>query len=241
MSVPQVLISNYLIQHMPRAKTAPIVAYKFVHKEDLFFWTQNRTLRIGTLKGYSDLVTDGGVGDIQELHVSGISHFIDDSESEKNQILRNNLAYLGVEDIQNCTNVTLENSSYTNPDDYVFCVSRKLNKKIFRSWKEKEGYDAVIRILDLQKLLSSILHYDSVGEKRLGPIGAIDLVKYLKYPEDLDKVDITKNRFLKDENQYSWQDEIRLFWNMEPQSSHYDIRLPNMPDLIEVMCLPCDW
>ena len=234
-------ISNYLLQQMPEAKTGPIVAYKFVRKEHLSLWADHRTLRIGTLGGYSDLVTDGGVGDIQERHVSGISHFIDDSESEKNQILRNNLLSLGLNDFKGCTNISISNSSYTNPDSYVFCVSRDLNKEIFRLWKEKEGYDAVIRILDLKELVFSILHYDSIGEKRLGLTGGIFLVKYLNFPEDLVRVDITNDKFLKDANLFSWQEEIRLFWDVEPHSPYYDIHLPNMRSLMEVMCLPSDW
>jgi hypothetical protein len=234
-------ISKYLVQQMPEAETGPIVAYKFVRKEHLSLWADIRTLRIGTLGSYADLFTDGGVGDGQERFVSGISHYIDDSESEKNKILLNNLSYLGLLDVKGCKNFSIMEGSYSNPDAYVFCVSRYLNKEIFRLWKEKEGYDAVIKILDLQKLVHSILHYDSLGERRLGQIGAIFLVKYLNLPEDLVRVDITNHKFIKDAQQFSWQEEIRLLWDVEPQSAYYDIHLPNMRSLIEVMCLPPDW
>ncbi|MGY5796475.1 hypothetical protein [Rheinheimera faecalis] len=234
-------VSKYLVQQMPEAATGPIVAYKFVRKEHLSLWADKCTLRIGTLNDYADLVTDGGVGDIQERFVSGISHYIDDSESEKNQMLLNNLSFLGLLDVKNCKDFSIIDSSYSNPNAYVFCTSRYLNKEIFRFWKEKEGYDAVIRILDLQKLVHSILHYDSLGERILGQIGAIFLVKYLNLPEDLARVDITNHKFIKDAQLFSWQEEIRLLWDVEPHSSYYDIHLPNMRTLIEVMYLPPDW
>lgn len=234
-------ISNYLIQHIPEAKTHPIVAYKFVRKEHLSLWANSRTLRIGTLNDYADLITDGGVGDIQERHVSGISLFIDDSDSEKNQILVKNLSWLGMFDFKGCKNITINDCSFSNPNAYVFCLSRYLNKDIFRRWKEKEGYNAVIKILNLQEFVYSILHYDSISERKLGPVGAIFLVKYLNLLEDLARVDITNHKFLKDAQLYSWQDEIRILWDVEPDTRYYDIHLPNMSSLIEVMLLPPDW
>jgi hypothetical protein len=226
---------------MPETATGPIVAYKFMRKEHLRFWTDNCTLRIGTLGSYADLVTDGGVGDIQELFVSGISHNIDDSESEKNQILLKNLSYLGLVDVKGCKNFTIKDGSYRNPDSYVFCASRCLNKEIFRYWKEAEGYDAVIKILDLRELMQSILHYDFLGERRLGQHRGIFLVKYVNVPEDFARVDITKHKFIKDARLFSWQEEIRLLWDVEPHSPHYDFHLPDMLNLIEVVSLPQDW
>jgi hypothetical protein len=226
---------------MLETATDPIVAYKFMRKEHLRFWADDCTLRIGTLGSYADLVTDGGVGDIQERFVSGISHDIDDSESEKHQILLNNLSFLGVIEAKNCKNFTVKDCSYSNPDSYVFCVSRCLNKEIFRYWKEAEGYDAVIKILDLKDLMQSILHYDYLGERRLRHPCGIFLVKYLNLPDDFARVDITQHKFIKDAQLFSWQEEIRLLWDVEPLSPYYDLHLPNMRNLIEVMCLPKDW
>lgn len=224
----------------PRHIPFNISAYKFLHKDDLRYWVSDKTIKIDSLLSFSSQDNIGGVGDPQEVEVSGISCNLDRVEGSSLEL--DNLRQLGI-NINTRGSVQVINGTYRRPNRYIYCMSSIVNEQLFKKWHEVEGYDAIIKIKDVASFLQAIQLADFHGRQLLGGGGVVDWVEYVDMPLDLSCVDLTRQGFLKNKGAFEWQKELRFAWPrvLEENNSPYFLHIPSLSDYFEVMDVPDCW
>ncbi|SMO54827.1 hypothetical protein [Gracilimonas mengyeensis] len=219
-----------------------ISAYKFLHKEDIYYWMEEETIKIDSLFSFSSQENTGGVGDPFELEIAGIPVFVDDPSDSKNKLVVNNLRSLGMADLKGGYDTTVK-FTVQRKNRFIYCMSSVVNEQLCKKWQEKEGYDAVIKINDIAFFIRAIQFADYHGQRLLGGAAVFDWVEYVDMPIDLSIVDLTEYKFIKEKCSFKWQKEIRLSWPNGPKNDNkpYYLHIPNLSDYVEVMDIPNSW
>lgn len=194
--------------------------YKYMHRRDLKYIFEDETIKIGTLYGYSDQDSIGGQADPNEIKTEAQHITIDDSGSEKNKRVIENLYALGLADIRpGAIDTYIGGAIVHRSNIYISCYSYTYSKHEMLEWNKKEGYDCCLEIFDAIQFVRYIQQADynfqrklSFNDKIYAGGGLIDDVVYEKFPFDLDICDFTYFSFHKDRDVFSWQNEIRVSW-----------------------------
>ncbi|KAF7765985.1 hypothetical protein PUND_a1741 [Pseudoalteromonas undina] len=220
-----------------------IPAYKFLHKEDLRYWLEDKTIKIDSLLSFSGQENTGGVGDPLEMEIKGISAFVENVNDPITSLIVNNLRSLGVADLKCGNRITIENFTTRRANRFIYCMSSSINENLYKKWHEVEGYDSIIKIKDIAAFVKAIQFADYYDQRLLGGRAIFDWVEYVDMPPDLSVVDLTEYKFIKDKNSFEWQTELRFSWPNGPQENNlpYYLHIPDLCDHLEVIDIPNSW
>lgn len=214
-------------------------AYKFLHRKDLHYWESEGTVKIDTLYSYSRQESIGGVGDPSEIRIKNMHAKIGSVHDPAFSLGVQNLRSLRIADLNSGRDFTLSNFSLHRQNRYVYCLSNTFSLPMYKRWRALEGYDCVIKILDIEDFIDAVESADQAGPNFLGGKSWCGNVEYVEMPVDICKVDMTYYKFLKSESDFLWQDELRISWPRvlpEAETACF-IAVPNLTKLIQVMHL----
>lgn len=222
----------------------PISVYKYLEKKDLVHWTEHKTVKIDTIASFASQENKGGRGDPLEVEIAPADVSFASSADEKNQQAIKNLGFLGL-GAQNTVDYHCSGCKFTIPNQYAFCVSSKLSKRMFKRWNETEYYDTVIRIKDFISFLLYIQLADANAERRFINSAHVDLVKYAQTPIDVYAFDLQSHKFIKDQASFRWQKEMRASWEIplfrQKTAKTYYLHVPQLDQLIDIVKVPKSW
>lgn len=207
-----------------------IAGYKFLHKKDLHYWSEKKSVKVDTLFSYAKARAAGGYSDPAEILINMATAMIKQVGSEQDRTVVENLRALGLADLHVGRNLTFSNCAVGRQNRFVFCVSDCASDELCRKWQEVEGYDTVLKIPDLAKFALALGKIDAENGNKFSGVADIQPVTYVKIPIDLRAVDFTSYKFFKDTATFGWQREIRLSWPsvLSAEELPYHLMLPEL-------------
>lgn len=222
--------------------------YKYLKRDDLQFWLEKETIRLSTLKSYADTGNSkGGVADPMEIELIIPEIHIDSSHSKKTEILRSNLEKFGEVKFDNSGfgathNFSIHQMTIIKPNSNLLCFSKSYSKQAFQKWSKLEGYDTIIKINNICQLMSEISLWANFSSKVFDEV-MFDFVQYEQFPVDISRIDVGPLEYLKNKEEFYWQDEVRIIWKssmgilVEPMN----VKIPDLLKHIEIIKIPDDW
>ena len=234
-------------------KYPKITMYKYLHKEDIKYYTDAESVLINPSLKYYSLDDSGGMLDPAEKNYGKIETGFNGKNGTSNKLGYKFIKTTGLFDNPHDApihlhDLTIQLTLPDRPHVYMQCFAREFSEKAMEIWREVENckYDACIKITDAIQYLRLINNKNFETEDNILDITNIkhqvtstfiDNIHYAEFPLDGNVTDIVETAFLKEINSFGYQKEIRIVWPKQLQEGAEKLNwhIPGLNKLVEIV------